>query len=339
KFSETEHSFTRLLTTIVASTYRVKMLAREVEERVVEISNIRTIARLVKGLRDETLSLSEAVHELFLSLSLEAVALLLPDSENGGVVLQRGVTFASYDEFLDEIERDDREQWRFVTLTDLSESERGVVACRLTAGNPTLHAIQRRVVDFFFVQIGLIYSERRFQQESITDPLTALFNRRYIMRVLNDRATLVRLDQTYVLSVVMIDIDRFKWINDAYGHQVGDEVLRAVATHLRESCRDSDVVGRYGGEEFIILMNAHLRGAVIAAEKMRQSLQPIVISPIDHPLEVTMSFGVATLDGTSARDIRDVIASADANLYVAKNAGRNRVIPSLFDGGEPEPIH
>jgi diguanylate cyclase (GGDEF)-like protein len=128
------------------------------------------------------------------------------------------------------------------------------------------------------------------------------------------------------VSVLLVDIDHFKAVNDRHGHLVGDEVLVAVADVLRASARPSDLVGRFGGEEFVVLLSgADLDGAARAAERIRGHVAELrcQIGGI-APLSVTVSVGVATTTG-SAGDLPDLLENADAALYRAKGEGRNRV--------------
>jgi diguanylate cyclase (GGDEF)-like protein len=151
------------------------------------------------------------------------------------------------------------------------------------------------------------------------DDLTGLRNRRSI---LNTASILDRSEaHTGSLSLLMIDIDHFKTINDRFGHQVGDDMLRLVSGVLRTQVRTTDIVGRYGGEEFLVLMpDTGPEGALLVAEKVRRAVAEKVIQPVP----VTISIGVAT---TSENDVTldRTLSRADAALYAAKEAGRNRV--------------
>ena len=129
------------------------------------------------------------------------------------------------------------------------------------------------------------------------------------------------------LSALMLDIDHFKLVNDIYGHAAGDQVIAEVANRLRASTRNIDIPGRYGGEEFILLLpETELPGAVHLAERLRQRFAAEPVITVGGPLEVTVSLGVATSTPEIA-DINALIHQADANLYLAKKAGRNRVVP------------
>ncbi len=173
--------------------------------------------------------------------------------------------------------------------------------------------------------------------QSITDALTGLFNRAYFIDYLSSQiATLETFPATAaqrVISVVMLDIDFFKKINDVHGHPAGDYVIRTVAEILRKSFRKTDVVARYGGEEFLaILPGTDAIGAVVAADKLRQSIQTYPFEFEGTKIPLTMSSGVAQLSiGAESGD--QAVARADAALYFSKQNGRNRV--SLHDGIKP----
>jgi two-component system cell cycle response regulator len=127
---------------------------------------------------------------------------------------------------------------------------------------------------------------------------------------------------------MMLDIDFFKSINDRYGHDAGDDVLREFAVRIRKSIRGIDLACRYGGEEFVIVMpetDLHVAGMV--AERLRRSIagEPFSIEKGTKRLEVTISIGIATLE-TKGEAITDVLKRADQALYRAKNDGRNRVV-------------
>ena len=164
----------------------------------------------------------------------------------------------------------------------------------------------------------------RVHHLSVTDSLTELMNRRHFFEV-----SKIELERTHryhrTLSVMMIDIDHFKTINDTHGHATGDLALREVAGRIKHSVRAIDVVARYGGEEFIVLMpETTIQEACQVAERVRKSVSDDPID--DNSVEVwaTLSIGVAEMDGQNS-DIDRIIRYADQALYAAKAAGRNRV--------------
>ncbi|WP_422366335.1 PleD family two-component system response regulator [Pelagibius sp.] len=162
-----------------------------------------------------------------------------------------------------------------------------------------------------------------------TDTLTGVYNRRYMNAHL-DRKIMEIAETVKPVSVLMFDLDHFKSVNDTHGHGAGDEVLKELAKRVSRSVRDLDLVCRYGGEEFVIVMpDAELDMAVNVAERVRSvvSEKPFMIGEDNMALEVTISVGVATTrDPTETPET--LIASADEALYGAKAAGRNQVVSS-----------
>src|SRR3984885_5728577 len=162
---------------------------------------------------------------------------------------------------------------------------------------------------------------------AITDALTGLHNRRYMESHL---ASLAEQASTRgkPLALMMLDIDFFKAINDNYGHDAGDDVLREFAVRLRKSIRGIDLACRYGGEEFVIVMpetDLHVAGMV--AERLRRSIasEPFAVNKGAKRIEVTISIGLSTLD-RKGESVGDVLKRADTALYRAKHDGRNRVV-------------
>jgi two-component system cell cycle response regulator len=155
-------------------------------------------------------------------------------------------------------------------------------------------------------------------QLAVIDPLTGLYNRRYLMNFLND---LFAKGSNPKVALLLADVDHFKSINDRFGHQFGDLILKNVAKNLRARLRTSDLVVRYGGEEFIIVVtNCTDEGAVIVAERLRLAVE---LAKLDSALHLTISVGVAL--PCSADSAEKLIEHADRALYKAKREGRNRV--------------
>ena len=161
---------------------------------------------------------------------------------------------------------------------------------------------------------------------STHDPLTGLFNRReFEQRLQTERRRAVRYGRPF--SLLMLDVDHFKDINDRYGHPCGDEVLTTLADLLRLNVRPMDAVCRYGGEEFAaILPETGRDGALVLAERIRRTVQDsTIVLDAARQVRATVSIGVATF-ATDAADGGDVVAAADRALYRAKHGGRNRVL-------------
>lgn len=161
---------------------------------------------------------------------------------------------------------------------------------------------------------------------SVRDPLTGLYNRRYLQETLQ-RETLSSLRKKTSLAIIMADIDHFKRFNDTYGHDTGDSVLKNIGKLFQEHVRGSDVVCRYGGEEFIIVLyDTHLEAAKQFAERVRENMRRISIQYGNSTLgSITLSQGIAVFPSHGITP-KTLIESADRALYMAKERGRDRVI-------------
>jgi diguanylate cyclase (GGDEF)-like protein len=178
----------------------------------------------------------------------------------------------------------------------------------------------------------LTVANRRLEELSVTDPLTGVANRRRMDEVLAVRwRTAARTGRP--LAVAMIDLDRFKEFNDRHGHAAGDECLRRVAHDVRGTVREADLVARFGGEEFLVVMpDADLDTALVVAHRLQDRLAtPTALPPTHGSGLVTASIGVAAAVPTTDTGWEKLVTLADAELYQAKRAGRNRVRPTRTD--------
>ena len=159
-----------------------------------------------------------------------------------------------------------------------------------------------------------------------TDSITKLYNRRYFTEVSEKLMTLSKRKKEDI-SIIMIDIDKFKSVNDNYGHQFGDEVLISLSDKLRSTQRESDVICRYGGEEFVILLpNSSLKATVSVAQKIRKLVEESTLTlPSSKDFKYTISLGVSQINIDNETDSKAAIKRADDALYKAKESGRNRV--------------
>ena len=172
--------------------------------------------------------------------------------------------------------------------------------------------------------------QSRLSEQANRDPLTGLYNRRYFNPTLDRELIRCERDQQ-PLSLIMIDIDHFKRVNDEFGHQADDQVLKTLATLLNGWARGSDVACRYGGEEFLMLLpNMALVTALERAEAWRDTFSTTAIAVGTAEIRVTLSLGVATYP-QNGRVSEDLIRCADVALYCAKSEGRNRVVVSRAD--------
>ncbi|MCL7422423.1 MAG: diguanylate cyclase [Methylobacter sp.] len=181
-----------------------------------------------------------------------------------------------------------------------------------------------------FVGVKLDISERKRLEAELwematTDALTGLSNRRHFMARLTEALARVQRLKNHHVSVLMLDIDHFKQVNDTYGHAVGDALLKHVATLMHHALRRTDTIGRLGGEEFsIFLSGTDLAEAVVFADRLRQKIGSIPLQIDDQTIGVTVSIGIAAMEATDAQ-ADAVLIRADQALYRAKSCGRNRV--------------
>jgi diguanylate cyclase (GGDEF)-like protein len=192
-----------------------------------------------------------------------------------------------------------------------------------------------------FILLGIIYlfvmklntrlseAYKKISVMAMEDELTGLYNRRYFFGRLQEEFVRARRYMSH-LACIMLDLDRFKAINDIYGHHVGDQVLREISKVIKENCRQSDVVARYGGEEIVILLPSSTKNdAVLVARKLRNLIEiKRIILEDKQEIDVTASFGVTGYSPAQLHELKDhnsVIKNADKAMYQAKLNGRNRV--------------
>ena len=159
---------------------------------------------------------------------------------------------------------------------------------------------------------------------SLQDPLTGIGNRNALINTLEREIQLSKRHQ-HPLSMLIIDVDHFKCVNDTYGHATGDEVLKTLAATIQSAARQYDLVFRYGGEEFVVLLNKTSNtGASVIAERIRQEIENLSIDTGTEVIQVSVSIGVSSLH--QDEDSNELFRRADAALYQAKNKGRNRIV-------------
>ena len=191
---------------------------------------------------------------------------------------------------------------------------------------PELEARVRSMLRIKRLQDELEEKNRALERLSISDGLTGLFNHRHIHGLLHEEFERVKRTGD-LLTVAMFDLDRFKGVNDAYGHQAGDRVLQEFAEILRETARDMDRLGRYGGEEFMVMLpETSLDDGIVFVERVRRDIarRPFDVGH-EEPLHITVSAGVATYPH-GIETPEELVRRADQALYAAKAAGRDRVV-------------
>jgi len=219
----------------------------------------------------------------------------------------------------------------------LDQSQAGVFFLRRSVNEPPLTAEDVEFADTVVkaavaavqrakILETTIADNRRLEVLAHTDPLTAVLNRRALTERLASELERVRRYESQV-SLLLIDIDHFKRVNDSYGHLVGDDVLMDVGALLQSAVRAVDVVARYGGEEFVIaLPETGVMGATVFAERIRELIEEHAFSLADgRALRLTASVGVASYPTPGVETLEDFLATADQALYRAKAEGRNRV--------------
>jgi len=189
---------------------------------------------------------------------------------------------------------------------------------------------EKKFLDIFIEKILIPFSisfkkeisYENLREKSLTDPLTSLYNREYLNEVLNDEMTNAKRKKT-PLSIALIDIDYFKKINDTYGHITGDCVLKELAKILKKETRKSDIVVRYGGEEFLMIMPlTDKTGAFSKIDRIRKFIQEYTFCEKKEKINLTISAGV--LQYNNIDDMQTFIQNVDKNLYIAKSEGRNQ---------------
>lgn len=185
----------------------------------------------------------------------------------------------------------------------------------------------------------LIEAREEMRFKATHDPLTALWNRGLILELLTRELERSRRDSGSV-ALLLCDLDHFKEVNDTYGHPVGDEVLREVARRMLGSVRAYDSVGRYGGEEFLILLvGCDSRRGRDRAEQIRAAIHSRPIATARGPVSVSLSVGVLSSGDWPGMTGAHLLNEADAALYQAKAAGRNRVVLAQPEGPRHTPLH
>ena len=214
-----------------------------------------------------------------------------------------------------------------------TEAERRVIeqvfnVLRMVEESESRYAeLEQRMLGLQRENLDLTVKNRMLSEVSSRDSLTGLYNRWFVLEKIDSELNRA-LRHGSPMSLLMLDLDHFKRINDTFGHTAGDQVLQGIGRLLRESCRVYDVPGRYGGEEFCIVLPETKSGnTTIVAERIRQRLASSALPCGDGSIAVTASIGIAGTDSTEAAVLSpaELIERADRALYAAKNRGRNRV--------------
>jgi diguanylate cyclase (GGDEF)-like protein len=209
-----------------------------------------------------------------------------------------------------------------IPLASLLPSDGGII--NLASGWIAVFALETMlyVVGTAFIVLVLAKerSVRVLRDAASVDDLTSLLNRRGFFASAHQLVQR-QAKRREAVSVLMFDLDHFKSINDRFGHPLGDEVLRVFAATVTNNLRAADVIGRFGGEEFVVMLAGNLADATVAAERVRSAFQAAAKTVAGRPVAATVSIGAAS----GGIDVASLIAAADVALYRAKSNGRNRV--------------
>ncbi len=228
---------------------------------------------------------------------------------------------------------------------DFSEIQEINEMVKKTRSRDELFYLKRSILDMaqeLEATLNQLKSERdQFEEMAYTDPLTGLANRRFFMKEAEQFFQYAR-RYNEPITLIMLDIDDFKLINDTHGHDVGDKVLKNLAQVIRNNIRKSDIAARYGGEEFIILLpSTDENGALLVAERIRQDFKNTSVSINGESVSTTVSVGIATMG--ESNEFEELIKKADSALYEAKKQGKDKVVvfkderEELQEQGSPVP--
>ena len=326
-FNDEELSFFKLLRNIFEAFYKILNTTGKLHNKIVEISSIKVSNEIMNDLREGKTHLKEACLKLYQSLSMEGVILFIPTSNDKYIVeAKMGIKIRSWDKYMDFVGSNDPEslEWQTFYLIDSRYNIFGIVGFKMSRKDEVTYNIQQDVLDSIIPQMISILSERKSYLQANTDVLTGLYNRRYIDLELNGLMNVLKKNKRFKLTVLMMDIDHFKKVNDTYGHEAGDIVLKSIATSIKDSLRDIDIVGRYGGEEFVAIIQGDVETAVSIAERIRKRIKKTDIKYVNDIIKTTISIGLSEF--TRSMDVEDVLLFADSMLYKAKDSGRDKIV-------------
>ena len=324
--------------------------------RAEELTQIRRIGETLAGPLDGVQIIQGMLNLIWESLPLAILGLELrgcgPDLPREAYRQQPGVGISglkSFKTWLREQLEDGQPYWVDTTTPDLEPQKTplpamllaplkaGEVRGLVAAGrHDPFTPEESELFRIFTLQGGAAFKNLVLYEQvrslAIRDGLTGLYNYRYFWEVLHREVELAR-RYRHPLSLLFLDIDDFKQVNDTLGHQVGDMVLKALGAYLQGAVRQADLVCRYGGEEFVVLMSeTDFKEARVSAERLRQGISEIAVDLPDQKLHFTVSIGVARRE--KGMDGDHLVKAADAALYRAKQAGKNRVCGPMKDSGK-----
>lgn len=294
---------------------KVQLLQQERGTLVADQNFLRQDVERSKSVLNDTLALYEVTREISRSLETDKVFAAFGERVSRHLKVQQCCQFLKADA--------DLSLYAGCTVLALTVS-------RKTEGYLVADVAQKDQERFlvmahqFFLAMRRAMLYQKVQEMATIDALTQTFTRRFLFeRAQEELARSIKFG--YPLACLMIDIDRFKEINDHYGHLVGDSILSAVARCVKENIRQIDFIGKYGGEEFgVFLSETSEEGALFVAERIRKAIESKAVKAYDEQLQVTISIGIAVLP-QSGKELSVLIDNADKALYKAKETGRNKV--------------
>ncbi len=211
-----------------------------------------------------------------------------------------------------------------IPITAGARQDAEVIGLLYVENNQSPYAFTEQRVETLEIICLSVAGRLELSRQAVTDSLTGLYNRGYFQSALAKELSIARRRER-PMSLLMIDIDHFKKVNDEWGHQVGDAVIQHVARTIKESCRETDVVVRYGGEEMaVILTETNTEQATVVAERIRRTLDEQPLNHNDRVVKATVSLGIA-MNNAQRNEPESLIKAADDALYQSKANGRNRV--------------
>lgn len=321
------------------------MQANEIEAVYTKFSKVMSENLDVEVLADETLSL------LIHSTNIDAGAIIISKKGEMKLIASKGIleseTLLEHDVVCKSIARGQAERIKvpknikidgvlthffpsevFIEPIEFKGINLGVLIAATGANMADEHT--ERLLELFSRSIGLAINNAmthsKFQHLAAIDGLTEIYNRRFGMdRLKEDFSRAIR--DSANLSVAMVDIDHFKKVNDTYGHLVGDKAIILTTSIIKSSLRDGDIVVRYGGEEFLIILHgANSEDAMTVCERIRHKVNDSILKEGDQQIHLSVSIGISSYPEQSASKEVELIDMADQALYHAKNNGRNQVI-------------
>jgi len=324
-FENKDIKLANTLSSVLSSSYEVSFKNLQIQNKLREISILYTSSNLITKFRNDEISIRYLINSIKDGLSLKSIDLFyLDENDNWNSITGNFENIKNDIINLNNNFKNNPEN-NNTHLYPLIFNNKAIAYLIANLEKTSLYDVQDKTLLNFANQLISALSEKKHKTDANIDGLTKIYNRRYINMISEERFKLAQKDSNFKMSVIMIDIDFFKKVNDTYGHQTGDMILKSVSDLLKNNVRDTDIVGRYGGEEFIIILNSDLQGAITVAEKIRSKVELMLIQSENNKINLSISLGVAAFS-YNLRNVNELIKNADENLYIAKKSGRNKVV-------------